>query len=203
MGARTFWILLLVLCVLPGGLWLLTEVRMGNGDPVIYKHCWILGGHHHHASEGLRPNALLRSIYAAEKDFLEQHRDGDHVPQYWRKDVAGLYCLAPGGSPAIKLIELSLAAADDRCQSDLAKYAVPSQFYGYWYRAIRHADEDPNALDPKRFAFCAFPDNPSAGKYMYILDEEQRSYRTLAQGRRGIDVFPTREELKTTWTKID
>jgi len=67
----------------------------------------------------------------------------------------------------------------------------------------KDADENPNALDPKRFAFCAFPDSPSAGKYIYILDEEQRSYRTLAQGRRGIDVFPTQEELKAQWTKID
>jgi hypothetical protein len=151
-----------------------------------------------------RPAAsCLKSLTSAEADFRANDRDADGKSQFWRGDVAGLYTLVPPGGPAIKLIELSIAAADDRPISDVSPYAVRSQKGGYWYRAIRHADEDPKALDPDRFAFCAFPDNPSAGKYLFIVDENNTLFRTLAAGRRGIEVFPTPEELRTQWAKLD
>src|SRR6185436_6133912 len=113
------------------------------------------------------------------------------------------YALAPKGSPAIKLIELNLAAADDRPLPHLQEFAVSSAAGGYWYRAMRHADEDPKSLDPNRFAFCAFPDSPSAGKYIFVVDENNTIFRMLANGRRGIDVFPTEEQLKAEWAKLD
>ena len=116
--------------------------------------------------------------------------------------MAGLYTLVPPGDSAIKLIELSIAAADDRPTTDLSPYAVRSSQGGYWYRAIRHADEDPKALDPDRFAYCAFPDSPSAGKYLFIVDENNTIFRAPASGRRGLEVFPTEDELRTQWVKI-
>jgi hypothetical protein len=149
------------------------------------------------------PSTMLKTIASAQADFRANDRDGDRVNQFWRADVAGLYALAPGGGPAIKLIELSLALADDRPKADLMPYGVPSMKAGYWYRSIRHADEDPKALDPNRFAYCAFPDSPSAGKYIFIVDENNTIFRAVAGGRRGIDVFPTEEELKTSWSKLD
>jgi hypothetical protein len=163
--------------------------------------CLFHTGHHHHAE----PNAssTLKTLTSAQADFRMNDRDGDGRANFWRADIAGLYAFAPGGGPAIKLIELSVAAADDRPVVDISSHAVRSQKAGYWYRAIRHADEDPKALDPNRFAFCAYPDSPGAGKYIFIVDENNTVFRAVANGRRGIDVFPTDEELRLGWSKLD
>jgi len=194
--------LLLIAALLAGGIWSLTVIRGKDGDPVICADCWV-GGHHHHASEGRRPPANLKILSSAQAYYRANDCDGDGKNQFWRKDVAGLYALAPKGSPAIKLIELNLAAADDRPLPHLQEFAVSSAAGGYWYRAMRHADEDPKSLDPNRFAFCAFPDSPSAGKYIFVVDENNTIFRMLANGRRGIDVFPTEEQLKAEWAKLD
>ena len=196
------WAPLLLLAVGTAGFYLLTEVPRADGNPVICTKCW-LGGHHHHAGEERHPSTTLKTLSTAEADFRANDRAGDRVAQFWRKDVAGLYALSPKGAEAIKLIELSTAAADDRPTTNLTKYAAMSPRRGYWYRAIRHVDEDPGALDPDRFAFCAFPDTPSAGRYLYIVDENNTLYRAEAKGRRGIDVFPSELELSREWTKLD
>jgi hypothetical protein len=165
--------------------------------------CGLFHGHCH-CSDPPRPASnSLKTLASAQADFRANDRDGDGKATFWRADVAGLYALAPGGGPAIKLIELSVALADDCPKTDLKTYGVPSMKAGYWFRAIRHADEDPKSLDPNRFAYCAFPDTPSAGKYIYILDENNTIFRSVANGRRGIDVFPTDEELVKSWSKLD
>jgi len=153
---------------------------------------------------GERPaSTCLKTLTSAQADFRANDRDGDGKNQFWRGDVTGLYTLAPPGGTAIKLIELSVAAADDRPVTDLSPYSVRSQKADYWFRALRHADEDPKALDPNRFAYCAFPDIPGAGKYLFIVDENNTVYRAVAAGRRGIEVFPAPEELRTQWSKFD
>lgn len=158
---------------------------------------------HRHSSGERNPSTSLKTLSSAQADFRANDRDGDGVNQFWRADVAGLSTLAPGGGPAIRLIELSVAAADDRPNSDLSAHSARTAKAGYWFRAIRHADEDPKALDPNRFAHCAFPDGPSAGKHVFIVDENNTIFRAVADGRRGIEVFPTEEELKTSWSRID
>src|SRR5258706_10894800 len=145
---------------------------------VVCTVCWSFGSHRHYFD---RPaSSSLKTLTSAQADFRANDRDGDGKANFWRADIAGLYALAPGGGPAIKLIELSVAAADDRSKTDLSPYSVPAANAGYWYRAIRHADEDPKALDPNRFAFWAFPDSPSAGKYLFIVDENNTIYRAPA-----------------------
>lgn len=160
-------------------------------------------GHRHRASNERCASTSLKTLASAQADYRANDRDGDGVNQFWRGDVAGLYAMAPAGRPAIQLIELSAAAADDRPLFDLSPYTDRSAKSGYWYRAIRHADEDPKALDPNRFAFCAFPDPSTAAKYIFILDENNTIFRAVADGRRGIEVFPTEAELKASWSKID
>lgn len=158
--------------------------------------CWgcVFG---HSSSPDRTASVNLKSIAVAQTDFRDNDRDGDGVKQFWRADVAGLYAKA-------KLIELPVAAADDRAVSDLSPYGAPRlALRGYWFRAIRHANEDPKAPDQARFAACAFPDGPNAGTYMYIVDERNIIYRTPAQGRRGVEVFPTEEELAKSWFKLD
>jgi len=158
---------------------------------------------HRHGSTERNASTSLKTIASAQAYFRANDGDNDGVNQFWRSDVSGLYTLAPGGGPAIKLIELSVACADDRPKTDIHKYSILAPKAGYWYRAIRHSDEDPKALDPNRFAYCAFPDSPKAGKYIFIVDENNTIFRSLADGRRGIEVFPTEEERRTSWSKLD
>ena len=164
--------------------------------------CMTFQGHHHHPE---RPSSSgLKTLTSAQADFRANDRGGDGVKQFWRGDVAGLYAIVPkGSSTPIKLIELSLAAADDRPVTDLSRYASWSPKRGYRFRAIRHADEDPKSLDPNRFAFCAYPVSPSVGKYVFIVDENNTIFRSVADGHRGMEVFPTDDELRKEWAKLD
>ncbi len=167
--------------------------------------CLILQPHCHMGAANERSaTTTLKTFCAAQADFRSDDRDGDKICQFWRADVAGLYGLLPkGGTRAIKLIELSAALADDRPITDMSLYGIRSTKSDYWFRAIRHVDEDPRAPDPDRFAFCAFPNSPAGGKFIFIVDETNVIYRTEAMGRRGIEVFPTQEELRTQWAKLD
>src|SRR3954469_2351933 len=75
------------------------------------RSCWVFQHHRHNYGER-NPSTSLKSITSAQADFRANDRDGDGVNQFWRADIAGLYALAPGGGPAMRLIELSVAAAD-------------------------------------------------------------------------------------------
>ncbi len=154
----------------------------------------------HGRSNERNASASLKTVATAEADFRSNDRDRNGKEDFWRADVAGLYTTVPkgGGEPdAIKLIELSIAAADDRPVTDIAKYFRRGPKAGYWFRAIRHADE--LIPDPKRFAFCAFPDAPSAGRWTYIIDEENRVYKADLGRVRGLEVFPDEKELRRDW----
>lgn len=143
----------------------------------------------------------LKTITSAQADFRANDRDGDGIPQFWRPDVAGLYVLRnPREGLPIKLIELSVAAADDRPISNLSPYTVRSAKAGYWFRALLHEDEE--SPSPDRFAVVAFPDTPSDGKWMFIVDEENTIYRKKTDGRRGIERYP-KDPLKAGWEKLD
>ena len=168
---------------------------------LVCPNCREFGRHHH--SPQRPPEATMKTFWTAQADFRANLRSGDSFPRFWRADIAGLYALAPGEGLAIKLIDLSVAAADERPRTDLSVLAARSPKAGYWYRSIRHANEDPEALDPNRFAYCAFPDTDSAGRYIYVVDERRQVYRAEANGRRGIEVFPTDKELRTQWSKLD
>ncbi|HVE40882.1 MAG TPA: hypothetical protein VNM14_13390 [Planctomycetota bacterium] len=160
-------------------------------------------GYHNHRWGERSAATNLMTLSMAQADFRANDRDGDNIHQFWRGDVAGLYALVPKGGTPIKLIELSVAAADDLPVTDLSSFAPRSPKSGYWFRAIRHVDEDPKAPALNRFAFCAFPDTPKAGKYIFIVDEDNTIYRAETKGRRGVDLFPSEEELRTQWSKID
>jgi hypothetical protein len=145
----------------------------------------------------------LKTLTSAQADFRANDRDGDKVSQFWRADIAGLYALAPGGGPAIRLIERSLALADARPVYDLAPEGERKPWKGYWYRAIRHADE--KTIDAvSQFAAVAYPaEYPSSGRYTFIVDENNTIYRCDLGHGRGLEVYPTHDELKTKWAKLD
>jgi hypothetical protein len=144
----------------------------------------------------------LKTITSAQADFRANDRDWNHVNDYWRGDIAGLYALkslADPDGPPIKLIELSVAAADDRPKTDIATYAVRSPKAGFWYRALLHADE--KEPDPQRFAACSFPANPSAGRWMHIVCENNTIFRKEFHGEAPA-VYP-KDPVAEGWTKLD
>jgi hypothetical protein len=139
----------------------------------------------------------LLALSAAEEDFRQNDRDENGVPDYWRADVAGLY-VVKAKNEAIRLIELSCAAADDRPIIPAGPRAPKA---GYWFRAMRFAGEDkPHAT---RFAFCAFPDQyPGTGRFTYIIRHGRVIFgKDLGKGG-GIDVWPGDPEGEG-WRRLD
>jgi len=193
----------------------------------------------------------LKTLSTAEADFRANDRDWNHLNDYWTGDVKGLYTMTSaavrGGAantttdPAIKLIELSLAAADaDETfvpagdeNAPLSMFAVSSAKAGYWFAAL---DADlsvgPGAFyrqntggdipmgkchHDSRFGFVAFPDSPSAGKYVFIVNQKNTIYRTVVTkslrsgtanppGLGGVAEYlnwPVEAELQKRWSKLD
>ncbi len=145
--------------------------------------------------------ASLKSIATAQADFRANDRDGNGKPEFWRADIAGLYAGKDKEGRPVKLIDLSVAAADDRAVVDMAPHAPLAPKAGVWYRALRHEGE--MALDPDRFAACAFPaDYPSTGRWTYIIDENNVIYlKDLGHGR-AVKAFPS-DPGKDGWKKLD
>lgn len=139
--------------------------------------------------------AQLREITSAQLTFKHRDLNGDGMEQFWRADLAGLYGLKGKDGKLLRLISLSLALADDRPTTDLSKHGKKAPRQGYWYRAIRHRDEE--TPDPDRFAVCAFPgDYPHPSKYTFIVDERGVTYRKDLGHGRGLDIIPSESELK-------
>jgi prepilin-type N-terminal cleavage/methylation domain-containing protein len=144
--------------------------------------------------------------------------------------------------PAIKLIELSIASADtdparfpngENC--DLSLFAVPSAKAGYWYMALS-TDDSMNGTsestyktdtggtptmgtchNTSKFGFLAFPDSQSAGKYCFMVNENNTIFRSATSGavKTGTSNppglittaayanFPSDTNLKSFWSKLD
>lgn len=145
--------------------------------------------------------SALKALAAAETDFKSNDRDGTQVKDYWTGDVAGLHTLAATGTsgarPPLKLIDLTLAAADSAPLADGAaggRYQAITAFVkqgpqaGYWYYAlVKDPSATPNAAyrqntggtpamgavhNLDRFAFLAYPDGyPTAGRTAFIINE--------------------------------
>ena len=144
--------------------------------------------------------------------------------------------------PSIKLIELSVASADTDPATpaaggenpDLTNFAVPSAKAGYWYQALLLDDtlagsaEATYKLDTggtptmgtchntSKFGFLAFPDSQSAGKYVFIVNENNTIFRSATSGavKAGAtnppgtcaapyDAWPDDANLKSFWNKLD
>jgi hypothetical protein len=201
-------------------------------------------------------NALrsIQTLPAAEADFRANDRDGNHVNDYWTGDVKGLYTMTsasmPGANlgdttdPPLKLIELSIAAADvdgsllpaGGENHPLSAFAPSSEKAGYWYAALTRDRSISNPaissykLDTKgtppmgschnlsKFAFVAFPDTRPAGKYVYLINENNTAFRSALSSavRTGTAVppglngfsseyrdWPAPQKLYEYWIKTD
>jgi prepilin-type N-terminal cleavage/methylation domain-containing protein len=156
----------------------------------------------------------LKTLTSAEADFRENDRDWNHVNDFWTANVSGLYTMTsaaiPGNTPnsttdpSIKLIELSIAAADTdpalpaaaNENIALTNFAVPSAKAGYWYMAL--ASDNTLAGSPEaiykqdtggtpvmgsvhnvdKFGFLAYPNSSSSGKYVFIVNENNTIFRS-------------------------
>jgi hypothetical protein len=172
------------------------------------------------ASNERNASASLKTLAAAEADFRANDRDGNAANEFWTGDVAGLYCMSDasiqGRRDPIMLIEISVAGAD---AAPLASGALGGQYLGmdnfavrapkagYQYLALRqNADGKPyhsgSFRHPSEFAFCAFPANSSSGKSVFLISE----WNSILK-RRGdlspVARFPTDDELRMGWSKLD
>ena len=143
----------------------------------------------------------------------------------------------------IKLIELSIASADTdsalvsaggECAA-LSSFAVASPKAGYWYQALildnamggsteatykMDTAGTPNmgsCHNTSKFGFMAFPDSQSAGKYVYMVNENNTIFRSATSGQVKTTTtnppgnfttgsyanFPTDANLKSFWSKLD
>ena len=144
--------------------------------------------------------------------------------------------------PPIKLIELSIASADTDGSSpsaggenmSLTTFAVSSSKAGYWYQALFSDDAltgSPEATykldtggtpimgschNTSKFGFIAYPDSQSAGKYIFVVNENNTIFRSATSGSvkpgtsnpPGVlaapyQVFPSDINLKSYWSKLD
>ena len=145
--------------------------------------------------------------------------------------------------PAIKLIELSVASADtdgtpitgggENC--NLSTFAVSSSKAGYWYQALEidmnftglaegsyWADTTGTVAmgtchNTSKFGFMAYPDSQSAGKYVFMVNENNTIFRSATSGtvKPGVTNppgtltntaycnFPDDTTLKSYWSKLD
>ena len=114
-----------------------------------------------------------------------------------------MYTLTRSGSEhPIKLIELSIAAADDRAGQDVDQFAQRSPKAEYWYRALRFRDE--REPDPSRFAACAFPATYEHGTLStYVISDGNTLFKKDLGHGRGLEFFPTDDELRGGWKRLD
>jgi len=165
------------------------------------------------SSNDRNASTSLKTLSTAEADFRANDRDWNHVNDYWTGDVKGLYTMTSAAmqgaaattttDPAIKLIELSVAAADADAglvpaggeNAPFNMFADPSPKAGYWYAALTldlsatvqeevtyRQDTGGNPPMGKchnrtKFGFLAFPDGPKAGPWNFIINEDNTLYR--------------------------
>jgi prepilin-type N-terminal cleavage/methylation domain-containing protein len=145
--------------------------------------------------------------------------------------------------PSIKLIELSVASADTDATTpaaggenlDLTNFAVPSAKAGYWYMALVFDNTLTGSVEStykvdtggtpvmgsvhntSKFGFLAYPDSQSAGKYVFIVNENNTIFRSATSGavKTGTTTppgtittasyqnWPDDNNLKSFWNKLD
>ena len=152
-------------------------------------------GYEHNAA------SCLRSIAFAQDDFRANDRDGNGKADYWRRDIAGLYAQKDPQGQLLKLIELPIACADAGGASGIEPYGPRSPKSGYWYRSLGFRDE--TALDPERFAACAYPVSISSGRKMFLITHKGILFQKMISGRfhppSACPIDPEREG----WAKVN
>jgi outer membrane lipoprotein-sorting protein len=174
------------------------------------------------ASNERNASASLKTLATAEADFRANDRDNNHVNDFWTGDVAGLYTVVPaGGKEPIKLIELSVAAADGAPLEDgaaITKLAPRSPKAGYYFRVMT-SDKSSGTSEPYQtdtggtpnrgklfhtsaFGFCAYPAEYSEGGLRtFIINEGNTVFWKDTEGEPVLE-WPSDKELADDWHKL-
>ncbi|HUR39323.1 MAG TPA: prepilin-type N-terminal cleavage/methylation domain-containing protein [Planctomycetota bacterium] len=143
--------------------------------------------------------------------------------------------------PAIKLIELSIASADADStpvaaggeNAVLTQFSVSASKAGYWYQALisdngvagpesTYRQDTNGALamgsvhNYWKFGFTAWPETRSAGKFVFVIDENNTIFRSAISSNVSpsnltppgpatapYDTYPSPDDLKSFWSKLD
>ena len=145
--------------------------------------------------------------------------------------------------PPLKLIELSIASADgdpalvtaNGENMLLSSFAISASKAGYWYQALILDNAMGTALEAtyklntggtpdmgschntSKFGFISYPDSQSAGKFVYMVNENNTIFRSATSGvvKAGTSNppgllaisqyqnFPDDTNLKNYWSKLD
>ena len=117
--------------------------------------------------------------------------------------MAGLYALRNTEGEHLKLISLSMAAADARPVTDIHLVTKQSPKSGYHYVTL-HPPDEANGRNMSTFAACSYPaEYGVSGKYTYIINEGNTMFKADLGHGRGIDYFPDDDELRKHWEKMD
>ena len=173
------------------------------------------------ASNERNASASLKTIATAEADFRSNDRDGNKINDFWTGDVAGLYCMTAADvkgnrDEMMKLIEISVAGADSSPLPDGAaggEYASIDRVTmrgpkaGYQFAAIRvdgsgKPYNDGSCRNPVEFGVCAFPQAKPAGKFAFIISEDNTIFKSPTD-LSPVQKWPSDNELRMSWSKLD
>jgi hypothetical protein len=168
--------------------------------------------------------ACLKTVASAEADFKANDRDKNGVNDFWTADVKGLYTMTAARHLPLELITRSLAAADADGtfypaggeNLPLSQFAVPAPSTGYWFLALA-TDRSASGSEMtyrqdtggkpamgsvhhrSKFGFAAFPDSPSFGTRLFIVNEDNCIFRHAPRKtvvRTGKDIPPGPKGLR-------
>lgn len=179
------------------------------------------GGEGGGAGDERMASACLKTLATAQADFRSNDRDNNRVNDFWTGDVASLYALVPaGGTEPIKLIELSVAAADGAPLEEgaaIEKFAERQPKAGYHFRMMlkdnsggtpQEYQQDTDGKGAKtrntsRFGICAYPaEYGVTGTRTYILNEGNTIFCKDTGGEPVLE-WPGDGDLARGWQKLD
>lgn len=197
-------------------------------------------------------SASLKTFTSAEVDFRSNDRDNNKIQDFWTRDVSGLYTLCPIGSDQpVKLIDLSLCGADSNPLGtaptpsvsdhiDNSYFTIRAPKASFWYLALENDDSgQPYAgasfgiapftdlpwFHRTKFGFLTYPENYSAGRQIFIVNEVHAVFRrvvvgevrpagatvppgsslrsTGAIGTAPLNAWPTDPQLRLDYSRLD
>ena len=145
----------------------------------------------------------LQFIRNAQETFKNSDSDGNGVPDYWTRDVAGLHSLKDRSGQAIFLLDPGTAAADP---DGAARYNLaPAPKNGYFYKMMvsdpdgEAYQKDDGKTNKTKYGVVAWPAVPGAtGKFTFITNESGKVWKKDTQGK-PVDKWPGKDPSKEGW----
>jgi hypothetical protein len=185
---------------------------------------WVGHGSPDHAGWNMdesKPSLSLLNFTSAEADFRVNDRDGSGLKEFWVADVSGLYHIKGRDGQALKLIEPSMATADEAPRPNTggtvyaplvafsaAKY--PYTHLRYAFRSLTYHEDKPghnlpydlgNGRNPNAFGVVAYPYDTHSEGETFIVNEGNKVYGKDLKGT-VIDTFPF-DPRSAGWRLLD